>query len=338
MSALDDRAARAVGIPAFALTIPPLTGLYGDGSSSWTVWWLGFAYFTGLSFAIWHGNRWLLLRSRSSTDWLERPVRRIVLLLAGIVLYTAPLTLSALWAWSRVTGIDLSPSQMREVTLANVICVIFVAHVYETVLLVKDRAADLVERERAERARVEAELLALQRQVDPHFLFNCLNTLQHLVESDPPRAVRFNQDLAAMMRYLLSSADRGVVSLEEEMAFVQRYVGLLRIRFGNGIALAVAGEVRGAVPPTAVQCLIENVVKHNALSSEEPLLIEVEIADGALSVSNRRRPKAGGVSRVGVGLANLAERVRLSCGRALRIDAGPERFTVTLPLQPESGP
>src|SRR5690606_20150373 len=118
---------------------------------------------------------------------------------------------------------------VQTVGLLNVICVIFVTHVYETVFLVKERARDLVLVERLERARAEAELLALKRQVDPHFLFNCLNTLQHLIGEAPERALEFNQDLAMVLRYVVRTAERPLVSLREELTFVEHYTALLRI-------------------------------------------------------------------------------------------------------------
>jgi LytS/YehU family sensor histidine kinase len=261
----------------------------------------------------------------------------VALLLVGIFAFTAPLTLGVLAFWSRV-GVELDVEQMRTVTLVNVICVVFVAHVYETVLLIKDRAHDLVEKERAERARAEAELLALRRQVDPHFLFNCLNTLQHLIEDgDRARAVAFNQDLAAMLRYLLHTSERRVVSVDDELAFVQRYAALLRIRFGDAVSVDVKRDGSGGLPPTALQLLVENVVKHNALSASAPLVIGIDVQRDRVVVSNDRRPREGAQRGAlgggpGVGLRNLEERVRLLCGRGLDVVDDGARFSVTVPL------
>lgn len=334
---LDDRAVRLVGIPAFGVAIPILADLYGDVGPRVPHFWLGAVVFLALSFAIWQGNRWLLLRRRSSMDLIERPLRRVAFLVVGIVFFTAPLTIGVLSWWSAI-GAPLSFEQVGGVTLANVVCVVVVAHGYETVLLVKDRAHDIVNVERAERARVEAELLALRRQVDPHFLFNCLNTLQHLIDEDRGRARTFNQDLAAVLRYLLQTSDRHVVSLQEELEFLGRYAGLLRIRFGDAVAVEVRGTSsmeRALLPPTSLQLLLENVVKHNVLSPRAPLVVALDIERDRVVVSNERRPKRES-SGAGLGLKNLAERARLACGRGIEIVDDGARFAVAVPLVEEA--
>ncbi len=339
---IDDLKARLIGIPAFGVSIPFATGLYGGLSVTDLRAWAGAGLFLALSFAIWHGNRWLLLRGRTSLDWLERPVRRVVLLAAGIVLYTAPLTLACLVAWRGLGGVVVTSEQMRTVALMNVICVVFVAHVYETVLLIKDRETDLVRVAQTERARAEAELLALRRQVDPHFIFNCLNTLQHLIDEDPARAKLFNQDFAAVTRYLLATSDRTAVPLAEELAFLQRYVALLTIRFGAAFQVDV--QHRGApldalLPPTALQLLVENAAKHNAYHSRAPLVVHVALHPDRVEVSNARAPRHEVVGSAGpglrLGLQNLAERVRLAGGGALVVDEAPAQFRVVVPLRQE---
>jgi len=90
-------------------------------------------------------------------------------------------------------------------TLTNVICVLFVTHVYETVFLIKERQSDQLTFEQLQRAKAQAELQALKTEIDPHFMFNSLNTLSHLIESDAEQALRFNDKLANVYRYILSS-------------------------------------------------------------------------------------------------------------------------------------
>src|SRR5262249_53764049 len=156
---------------------------------------------------------------------------------------------------------------VREVTLLNVICVVFVTHAYETVFLIKERVNEKV-------ARVQAELDALHAQIDPHFLFNSLNTLSTLIEQDPARARAFNERLARVYRYLLQTRDRRLVSLADELACVDDYCELMRIRFGDGLAVRVAADpavepVGLRLPPNALQLLVENAVKHNRVDEDE---------------------------------------------------------------------
>lgn len=335
---IRDAVVRAVGIPTFGVAIPLAFGLYGGHGLRELVTWLGAVAFVALSWAIWQGNRWLLLRQRTTRDWLEKPARRLGTLLAGIVLYTAPLTALVLGAWERVAGVHVD---LRAVVLTNVICVVFVSHAYETVLLIKDRESDALAMARGERVRAEAELLALRRQIDPHFIFNCLNTLQHLVTTDAVRAASFVRDFAGVTRYLLSTSDEHTVTLAEELDLTERYASLLSIRFGDAFRLVVVdeGADRAAtLPPTSLQQLVENAAKHNAFHAEKPLVVEIALRPGEIVVTNLRAPREDArVAGTTLGLENLAERVRLCAARPLVIDDSPERFRVTVPLGAPAG-
>jgi Histidine kinase len=330
---LDDRAVRLIGIPAFGLSIPHVGGLYGALGPGDVRFWIGTIWFVALSAAIWHGNRWLLFEQRRHWDWFRHGPRKVIMLLAAIVLYTAPLTACALLAWFAWSGLGLDWVALRTVVLINVLCVVFVTHVYETVLLIKDRGSDMLRVAQLERARAEAELAAFRAQLDPHFVFNSLNTLSHLVETDPGRAREFNERLADIYRYMLRRRERDLVPLGEELDLVRDYVWLLRIRFGDAIALSIAGDAPAAqVPPMSLQLLVENAVKHNELGEDRPLEIDIDVRAGEVAVSTSYRPRRLLRPSAGVGLRNLDERYRLLGAGAIRVSPGPERFEVTLPL------
>ncbi|MFT3712961.1 MAG: histidine kinase [Archangium sp.] len=332
---VDDFWPRAVGIPVFGVGIPLLFDLYGSVSFPSPRWFLGQVLFLALAFAVWHGNRYLLFATADRFDWLERPWRRVGRLLLGIVLFTAPLTVAVLAAWFLLGRGEVVEGAARaavmNVVLMNVICVVFVAHVYETVLLLKARESDLVRVAKAEQARTESELLALRRQVDPHFLFNSLNTLSALLDEDPARAKKFNESLAAMLRYLLDTSERQQVTLREELEFVGRYAELMTMRFGDAFRLEVRGDLVDArLPPTSVQLLVENAIAHNRLSQHEPLSVVVQVEASVVSVSNPLRPRPDSRG-TGVGLQNLAERLRLTSGAELSIERA-DHFVVRIPL------
>lgn len=335
LDSLDDRLVRRVGILAFGLAIPRITPLLDGHELGQLSYWLGTAWFVGLAAAIWHGNRWLLFEQRRHYGWFNHPVRKLMFLLAAIVLYTAPLTIAALSSWYGWTRALVDWDTVRTVALINVICVVFVTHAYETVFLIKEREGDLLRVTRLDRARAEAELAAFLAQVDPHFMFNSLNTLDHLIETDPARAQLFNRDLARVYRYLLRQRGRSLVPLSDELEFCRAYVELMTIRHGPALRCelpsggpAVAGL---EVPPTALQLLIENAIKHNEISEAAPLDVEVEIADGVLEVQNEVRPRRSRPS-AGLGLPNLDERSKLAIGRGIEIDQSGGRFRVRVPL------
>ncbi len=333
--ALDDRLARALGIPAFGLGIPHLTDLFHGVPASAPAFWLGTLCFLALAAMLWEGNRWLLLEQRRHWDWFGHPARKVVLLLAAIVLFTAPVTIAVLAGWYVWLGLPPRWPTVQTVALVNVICVIFVTHVYETVFLIKEREDDRVRVLALDRARVEAELAAFLAQVDPHFLFNSLNTLGHLIETDPPRAARFNEHLAELHRYLLRQRGRALVPLAEELAFLADYTALMRIRFGDALVVELVedGADRSArLPPTALQLLVENAVKHNEVGEGRVLEVRVRLGAAEVVVENERRPRRTARASAGLGLPNLDERVRLATGKRIAVTERDGAFVVSVPL------
>jgi LytS/YehU family sensor histidine kinase len=182
---------------------------------------------------------------------------------------------------------------------------------------------------------VEAELEALKNQIDPHFLFNSLNTLSHLIRTDPERAWEFNEHLADVYRYILINKEKELVELGEELEFVENYFSLLKLRFGDGIRLLRNGSGRSddfLIPPISLQILLENAVKHNEIDEKSPLEISLRIEDSVVHVRNRKRWKSGQDSGSQVGLKGLNERYKLITGKSIEIHSDPDEFSVSLPL------
>lgn len=334
---LQDGPVMTVGILGFGLSIPWLTGLYGPITPRDGLYWAGTIGFIALAAAIWIGNRWLLLKQREHFDWFSAPWRKLMMVVAANVLYTAPITVLGLLLWFVAAGLPVDTAALQVVALTNVICVLIVTHAYETIFLIRERESDLMRVERLERARTQAELAALKAQVDPHFLFNNLNTLGHLIGHDDARAREFCDTLAEVYRYVLDSRQRDLVPLADELAFLRRYHRLLELRFGDAMQLlgadAVAREAtRWLVAPLALQGLLENAVKHNQASTAEPLVVRLTLAGDTLSVANPSRPRRSRLPSAGVGLANLDERCRLLTGRALSTSRADGDFDVRVPL------
>lgn len=333
LSRIDDRTIRWIGIPAFGIFIPNFTGLFGPYGPSDAWYWGGYLYFIFISWSIWHGNRWLLFKQRENMDWFSSPVRKLVMLVAANVFYTAPITIALIWAWYQFSGagpVDWDTVQL--VTLANVICVIFVTHAYETVFLIKERQSDLLAFEQLERARVEAELEILKSQIDPHFMFNSLNTLAYLIEHDREKAMQFNESLSDVYRYILMNKGKELVTLQEEVAFANSYFTLVQIRFGLGVRFYVeaGGDTDKLMAPISLQLLLENAVKHNEFSEKRPLTIRLRLRGGWVEVTNNLQiKKLNGTSKIG--LRNLNERYRLLTGKEVLVEQTDSEFRVKLP-------
>lgn len=333
LSRIDDRTIRWIGIPAFGIFIPNFTGLFGHLGPADGWYWLGYVYFIFIAWCIWHGNRWLLFKQRENMDWFSSPVRKLIILVAANVFYTAPVTVGLIYGWYVTSGVGpVDWGVVQLVTLANVICVIFVTHAYETVFLIKERQTDLLAFEQLERARVEAELEILKSQIDPHFMFNSLNTLAYLIENDQKRALQFNESLSDVYRYILVNKQKELVTLQDELAFANSYFTLVRIRFGLGVHFEVKIDKpeNKLMAPISLQLLLENAVKHNEFNEKRPLTISLGLHNGWVEVSNNLQlKKVKDSSRIG--LRNLSERYRLLTGKEVIVEQSEKEFRVKLP-------
>jgi LytS/YehU family sensor histidine kinase len=191
-----------------------------------------------------------------------------------------------------------------------------------------------LENEQFKQAHLRAQLLSLQQQISPHFLFNSLSTLKTITrESDTKN---FIVQLSHVYRYLLNFNEHQVTRLADELAFIRSYLYILHQRFES--ALHVHIEVPEAynnhlIPPLSIQLLIENAIKHNAFSEDKPLQVTIFTNQNQeLVVANNREPLKVPVDSTRLGLTNIADRFRLLFDREVSIRQTDESFTVTLPL------
>ncbi len=189
--------------------------------------------------------------------------------------------------------------------------------------------------ERLETERLRNELVHLKAQINPHFLFNNLNTLDCLIDEDPPLAKSYLHKMGRLYRYLLISAEQDTVPLSEELSFADDYIFLLKERFGGAYIFenqfeksAIAGWL---IPPASIQTLIENVVKHNQASPNNPLLTMIRLNANQVEIAHEKRPKSGLTESLGTGLNNLNTRFLLICQQPIAVTDG-DRFVVALPL------
>ena len=335
----NDNVIRLIGIPLFGISIPNLTGLFGSLSYSDSIYWLGYLYFIGLAALIWQGNRYLLFRTRSRFTWFDRPVEKLILLFLNNIFYTSPLTVAWLCVWYQWAGFEtIKWDTILVVTLVNVICVLFVTHVYETVFMMKEQENEQVKNAELLRAKAEAELSALKNQIDPHFMFNSLNTLSYLITTDVSKASMFTENLAEVYRYILSQKDQSLVILEDELNFTKKYTDLLHLRFGD--ALHIRKSFNGTteksflIPPTSVFVAFENAVKHNELSEQMPLRIEMEVRDGNLFIINPIQNRKSIHHPSKIGLKNLEDRFQIVTGKGITAEQKKNNFVVSFPLIP----
>jgi hypothetical protein len=328
---------RLLASPILGALVVNLSGLIDHARHSAGGLIASYAWFAVVAFVVWEGNRRLYFRLPRREDWLLRPWSRLGLLLAAISLSTFPMAFALLWAWRLATG---DPGTRRyalaTALFAVVALVLVITHVYETVFLLREWESDRLRSARMEQARLETELESLGREVDPHFLFNNLNALAHLVEQRSDAAPWFIRTLAATYRYVLDCRGRPLVALAEELDALERHRALAHVRYAGSVRLDVdlhdADPRELQLPPISLPELFHNALKHNRVAPDAPLHIRVQVEGTTLVFANTVRPGPNAVRSTGIGLANLGERFRIATGRTAAWGVEGERFVVRLPL------
>ena len=200
----------------------------------------------------------------------------------------------------------------------------------------------LSERETArteKRKRHEAQYSyeRLKQQIEPHFLFNSLNSLGNIIETDgKDQAMSFIRKLCSIYRYLIDKEEKPAVPLAEELHFVNMYVDLMKVRYPEGLQweenISEETASRSKIIPCSLQLLVENAIKHNSFSSKDPLQISVRTADGYIEVSNNRRPKQTSQPSTGNGQQYIRKRYHDEIGKDIVIQETSGFYTVKLPL------
>ncbi|NCT74952.1 MAG: sensor protein lytS [Chitinophagaceae bacterium] len=192
------------------------------------------------------------------------------------------------------------------------------------------------EAESLRRSSIQAQLLLIRSQINPHFLFNNLNVLSGMVIKENPAANQFIEEFAKVYRYVLACQDKELVELEAELGFVEPYLFLLHKRFNEGlhVHIDIPQAARSMyIIPVALQMLIENAIKHNIVSRSKPLRIDIHVSDGqVLVVRNNIQPRQEVEHSSQLGLKNIFQRYELITDRNVIVRKGSEEFEVLLPL------
>lgn len=189
--------------------------------------------------------------------------------------------------------------------------------------------------EELQESEAQSRYMALQNQLNPHFLFNSLNTLVSEIEYDPANAVKFTRTLSDVYRYILQSQDKQTVSLEDELEFLDSFLFLHKVRIGECIQTItdIPEDLYDCqLPPLSLQLLAENMIKHNIINSSRPMVLKIYVENGNwLCVENTYRPKYHN-EKSGKGLQNLSQRYELVSGEKIKIYQDEKIFKVSIPL------
>ena len=221
----------------------------------------------------------------------------------------------------------------------HLLIIVWMAEMVIVGLLLSNRTLRINQQLRQEAAKLQienaqAKYSALQSQLNPHFLFNSLNTLIAEIKYNPENAINFTQHLSRVYRYVLQCQERQLVPLDGELEFMESYLFLHRVRLGDCIRCDCQlpdDFCERQLPPLTLQLLVENVIKHNSISPGKPMTIRITHEGDYLVTSNSIVPKKTKGETSGIGLRNLSARCRLMTGKEIVIEKNETVFTVKTP-------
>lgn len=326
---------RAIFIPLLGIFIPVLSGIITY--SNYTIVQLIGAnlFFILCSFAIWSGSKWVHSKLRVAYTSGSNPFIRIASICLVSVLFGVSIGGLLTFGWLKFSNeVFAWPGFLKFLILCMLAIIVFTL-IYEILFLSKEQQLNNKIVDQLDHERSQAEMSLLRNELDPHFMFNSLNALSHLIVSDPDTAHSFNSKLSSVYKYFLLNKERELISLYDELEFISNYFYLLQIRHDNKLQLKMelnGNETKTMVLPCALQILIENAVKHNEFTEKKPLTIAIAMNGQYLKISNNTRLKPYLVNSTGIGLRNLSSRYKLVCNKDIVIENSAEVFTVKLPL------
>ena len=336
---IDDRIARLIGIPLLSLLITyMLKSHYPDFSKAFLISFLH-------TLLTWEGCRFIFLFLRSKFPHYHQTLRRI--LVQGFAMLLFNLLISQLMQWVCLAAwpdlavvLQLNALSPQEILLrqmmTGMIPTAFVTLVYESAVFFQDWKRNVQKTEALARENMQSQLETLKNQLDPHFLFNSLNTLASLIDYENTGAQQYLEGLSDVYRYVLLSREKNTVTLEEEMAFLDAYVYLNKVRFRDN--LQVVKQISPAayqqqVAPLSLQMLVENAIKHNVVSRERPLIIQIrQEGENCLLVENNLQEKTIFEKTTKVGLRNISNRYQLLSEHPVEVNNNGGVFQVRIPL------
>ncbi|WP_266363099.1 sensor histidine kinase [Tellurirhabdus rosea] len=337
MHTLNDKWMRVAGVPLLSLLGQWM--MYGYTNVPYPDDWRIPVFFVLGAVLVWEANRQGIIVSRQRYPELGQTRQRVLFQLvwffffAGIIRITQTLFYDLIGLWQTDDVFEIKPYFFN--TLVSVIGTIQLAAMFEGIYLYQRWKVAYTEAQELKKVNLQSQLESLKTQINPHFLFNNLNSLSSLIGSAPRKAEEFLDDLSAVYRYLLQQNNRSLCPLADELQFIRAYFYLIKTRYGEGIFMKVDIDdrlLKHLIPPLTLQILFENAIKHNVISVNRPLTIRLYTRDNTLFVENNFQKKKVAVPSNGIGLQNITMKYKLLDGPPVMIQQDESRFLVGVPL------
>jgi len=299
-------------------------------------------YFTTLMItsANWAGSRYLLIRARTKYSHFDDTKRRLRVQGIWLLTYAVSVTNIIAVLVKSVCGLTFTDNHtvadhLIDANCAALFSTLTIVAIYETWYFMNELKHSVEEKEMLKRESLEAQLSALKTQVNPHFLFNNLNTLCAIIPDHPVQAVSFVKQLSKVYRHILEVKDEQYIDLSDELEVIKSYAFLLKTRFGNNLDIVIRVEdekLHHKIVPLSLQLLMENAIKHNIISADHNLKVQIYAKNSNLVITNNLQRKNQIVESTSLGLKNIRNRYQLLTETPVMVYETMHDYTVWIPL------
>jgi two-component system LytT family sensor kinase len=277
-------------------------------------------------------------RIDKNRSWYENTKKRFIYQFFIDFLFIALISIPTGWFISGFIAADRKIDYLEDALIIGavaMVCILMLVVFELTVFFLSEWKSSQLLVEKFRKENLEYRFDRLKEQLNPHFLFNNLNTLYSLINENPEKASEFVLELSDIYRYVLKNKDEEIISLKEELDFTNSYIYLISNRFVNSIDISVQLPEKiyhSKIPPLTLQMLIENAIKHNSFDKTTPLKINIFKSQNKIVIDNELQLKIEKEKTNKVGLLNLKERYRFLSGEDIEIIKTETKFIVKLPI------
>jgi sensor histidine kinase YesM len=284
---------------------------------------------------LWGGSMTIVAFSWKTFPWEQYPTKHILVEALLIILLLIVFVIGMGFLFSHNENVCFRDALRLNSSdiLFTVLITFLITTIHEAVFFYRQWKLNFSKSISLEKDNLEARYNTLKAQVNPHFLFNSLNSLITLLENNP-KAEEYVQNLSEYLRYVLVSNEKPEVTIEEELENLEKFFLLQKLRFNENLMVEInvhPESLNHKIPPLALQMLVDNCIKHNIISTKHPLKIEIFDSENSITVRNNMQLKTTEES-TGQGLKNIEGRFRFIGGESIKIESDEKQFSVTLPL------
>jgi two-component system LytT family sensor kinase len=313
--------------------------MYGDRIwREWQLWVFSFPVIFIIGIFSWYSHVYYDMLVQRKYPRLDQSFKRISRKALEVIFIMPPsvLLIFFLYDYLHIFGYELSRWDLIQGQLLGLCINLVFETLYESDYMLSKYRETVMEKKSLRQLSVQQEFDTLKGQVNPHFLFNCFNTLSSLIAEDKDKADAFLNELSKVYRYLLRNNEDGLSTVENEIRFIESYYRLLQTRHGEAVQLNIEIDKRYdsyLLPSLTLQLLVENVVKHNVLSKNKPLVVDIfTTAGNKLVVNNNLQRRSVKAPSNKVGLENIKAKYALLDQKGFQVLEDKNNFTVVLPL------